>query len=116
MRKFDYIEKPTIEKVKDVAYLYCDKCGKLIYKKTLSTNNYNNPVQWFKVTTGHHDWGNDSVDSIETKELCCECIKSEFEQYHNYATKTNGEGNIMNSEYIEIEHNWCYSDDLDSVL
>ena len=38
--------------------LYCDICGKEI-----------TGPHW-SVMTGHHDWGNDSVDSVQHKDAC----------------------------------------------
>ena len=39
-------------------------------------------IKWFIVTTHHSDWGNDSVDSFESKHVCStECLRKAFEDY-----------------------------------
>ena len=47
----------------------CDVCGKTlesIEKKKLPPNLQNeNLYDYYRITTHHHDWGNDSADSYE---------------------------------------------------
>ena len=61
-----YYGKPTIEKIEHrlCEYVRCDNCNKKIIDKE----------KYFKVKTGHYDWGNDSVESIEYKDICDDCI------------------------------------------
>lgn len=67
--------------------IVCDKCKKVI-----------NGSYW-DVTTGHHDWGNDSIDSVDSQDICSkECLCELFEEYvkrsdHRY-----------NTEYFEVRH------------
>ena len=78
---------------------YCDRCDKLIY-----TDKYENKPKigllyiqqpYFSVTTGHHDWGNDSCDSVDVRDICSEeCLKAEFDDYLECEDDT---------KYIEIE-------------
>lgn len=59
----------------------CDVCGKLILKKNENKTTYCSGKQW-KLTTGHNDWGNDSCDSIEYKDICsAECLEKELQKY-----------------------------------
>lgn len=38
--------------------------------------------KFYHVRTGHHDWGNDSIDSVEYYDFCCyKCLHSFFEMY-----------------------------------
>lgn len=73
----------TIEKRK-AEYIRCDVCSKKITE------------YYYDVTTGHHDWGNDSIDSIEHNEICLDCI-------YNFTTDYLKGNNECMSDYIEIE-------------
>ena len=49
---------------------YCDVCG----------NKIDDDMNYWDLQTGHNDWGNDSVDSIENFDICSErCLKEKFE-------------------------------------
>lgn len=50
----------------------CDICGKFIE----ATEKWypGDPTKYYEVSTGHHDWGNDSWESIEHKDICPDCI------------------------------------------
>lgn len=51
-------------RIERVAEKYiCDNC-----KKEVSTNTL--PNDWHEFTSGHDEWGNDSVDSIESYHVC----------------------------------------------
>ena len=64
-------ERKETTVVKDVwVKTICDVCKKETAER------------FFAVTTGHHEWGNDSEESVETKDICSvECLKQEFEEY-----------------------------------
>lgn len=51
----------------------CDICGKEFNYKQLP---YREKIaSYYHIVTGHHDWGNDSVDSVESRDACCdECL------------------------------------------
>ncbi len=70
-------------------YLRCDCCN----KKIINSNCY------YDVIIGHHDWGNDSIDSIQDKEICEECINNFV---NTYLSEANG------TEYINIQRNRFY--------
>ena len=73
----------------------CDVCGKLIEKRTENKIIYCIGSYW-ELCTGHHDWGNDSIDSIEYFDLCSkECIQKKFDSYLE---------NCCGSEYFELSH------------
>ncbi len=61
-------EKIVEKKERNLEYIRCDCCNKKV-------ENY------FKVTTSHNDWGRDSCDSIETKEICISCIDEFLSSY-----------------------------------
>lgn len=87
MRKHKIIEK-TIRSEKLVGIM-CDICGKEITGK------------FWQLTTHHHDWGNDSIDSYEYFDLCSrECINKALDKYIN-ACK------MSNTQCFELEQDFC---------
>lgn len=75
----------------------CDNCGKeiTIGRRTV----YGDECNYFRITTHHHDGGNDSIESYESYDACCPACASEMAEkylikaFSGYNTKT-----------IEIEH------------
>jgi hypothetical protein len=66
----------------------CDNCNAWI----------GNGVLYYDATTGHTEWGNDSIDSIETHQLCSsECV---LEFLNGYFKNLRAE---YPSAYIDIE-------------
>ena len=55
--------------------------------------------KYFKVMTGHRDWGNDSCDSIEHLDICPNCIDKFVSDYLHDGSDT---------AYIEIETELTY--------
>lgn len=77
--------------------IYCDECKKLIAETTVSPPMYD--VQYWEVTTGHYDWGNDSCDSIERYQYCSrDCLKKAFDKYIDETE------NRQNSQYFEVQN------------
>lgn len=69
---------------------YCDVCGEEI------TGPF-----WY-VTTGHHDWGNDSCESIKNKDCCSiECLSELFDEYKHVSEKYDG---LYNTQYFHVKH------------
>lgn len=67
---------------------HCDVCNGVID---------DNDAYW-ELTTGHHDWGNDSVDSIENFDVCSEvCLRQKFDEY----VRESGEDDY-NTMYFEV--------------
>ena len=64
----------------------CDICNNVIPVKDRRWDDKSD--QYFEVTTGHHDWGNDSCESIETVDVCRECILKFIEDYLNDCSDT----------------------------
>lgn len=76
-------------------HCYCDNCKKLIETRTPYIND-NGTLLYrtepgrtdaFEIVRGHHEWGNDSIDSYETLHACSdECLSALFldyvEKYH----------------------------------
>jgi len=73
----------------------CEESIKPIRNIAFNCDEYN----YFVITTSHHDWGNDSCDSVESFDVCSpECAE---EMAGKYLRKAFGGHNTMQ---IEIEH------------
>lgn len=82
----------------------CDVCGKEI-PPTAVPHEYGEPVyDYYEVTTYHNDWGNDSIDSYESRDACSpDCASKLWEEYiHNSA-------GARNTTCIEVEHINCWT-------
>jgi len=76
----------------------CDVCNRLITPCSFLDSK----SRYFEVMTGHHDWGNDSCESIEHRDICPECI-SEFVK--GYVQNADG------TEYLNLETTYAWDDD-----
>lgn len=83
-----YYGKSIIEKVEHrlCEYIRCDNCNKKI----------TDGEKYYSLTTGHHDWGNDSIDSIEHPDVCVECLKKFISDYFK-------EYEDSDTAYLDIE-------------
>lgn len=80
-------ETRTVYKImKKVDCIVCDVCGKSLYPCT----------KYYEVLTGHHDWGNDSIDSVKNSDICSDCLPGFVADYIR-RHKNNS------SDYIDIE-------------
>ena len=81
----------------------CDICGKEI-PPTAFPHRYGEQVyDYYEVTTHHHDWGNDSVDSYEHFDACSpDCA---YKLWEKYIRDSAGARNTM---CIEVEHINCW--------
>ncbi len=106
--KIQYKSAIIEQKVPYITEVYCDKCGKLIRQivhdefKDIREIKYSKRIEWYEVTTGHHDWGNDSIDSIENLVICTNCIDDIFTEFKERASDNT-------TEYIDIDHCWNYN-------
>ena len=71
------INKKTKKVLKEVEvveheYVTCDVCGKdMIYEDL----GFTKVAYYYHIMKGHHDWGNDSIESIKHIDACCdECL------------------------------------------
>lgn len=56
----------------------CDICGKEFnYEPWYNGQKIAN---YYRIVTGHHDWGNDSCESTESRDACCDECLSRFIQ------------------------------------
>ena len=88
-RHYELITHEVTEQVCVGETTYCDIC-----KKEIDTNK-----GYWEVITGHNDWGNDSIDSIESFDVCSEnCLIDKFKKY----IKESGK-NRFNTQYFEAK-------------
>lgn len=79
----------------------CDVCHKVIYekknKKIVKSENRN--IGYWNVKTHHSDWGRDSIDSYESKDVCSkECLATIMCDYMEQSS------NNYNTQELECEH------------
>ncbi len=73
----------------------CDICKKVIVDKSMK------PRYYYTLTTGHYEWGNDSCDSIEHKDICSDaCLQIAFNEYTNNLVKE------YDTAYFNVEREW----------
>ena len=81
--------KYTRKVTKEVTETYglkitCNICGRTIcdFDNTPPKDRFGDVVDYFTLTTGHYDWGNDSCDSVEQEDICSEdCVKTALIRY-----------------------------------
>lgn len=72
------------------AKITCDKCGKVILDFVDGGNHNKKDACYFQLTTGHHDWGIDSPESVQCKELCREtCVTDALADYFEASKYSN---------------------------
>jgi hypothetical protein len=88
-REYEVKTHTVTEKVCVKETMHCDVCG----------NEMNKNKRHWELTTGHHDWGNDSVESIEDFDICSEeCLRKKFDEY----VKESGASDY-NTMYFKVE-------------
>lgn len=71
-REYEVKTHTVTERVCVKSTLHCDICDEIIDE---------NKGYW-TLTTGHHDWGNDSCESIKHFDVCSEtCLRKKFDEY-----------------------------------
>jgi hypothetical protein len=86
----------------------CDICNKLIFRRSIIDSEdvpkNTRQVAYWGVTTGHNDWGYDSVDSIFNYDICSiECLQKLFDKYSEESCERNTKRNTC---YMDIKHNY----------
>ena len=91
---------------------FCDVCGEEIkaYESVQGWNRCDSrgrpyrTVKYLSVTTGHHDWGNDSIDSVETHDICStECLAKFMQEFYSKFNKFK-----LSTDYIHIDSETDY--------
>ena len=91
--------KEVIQKKRTIIGIKCNECGKEI-KPDHEGRKY------FRVVTGHHDWGAESADSREYRDICPDCIGKVVADYSDAAS---------GSDYIEIKVDSVYERDVSEM-
>ena len=87
-KRYETVTHEVTEAVLVEETMYCDVCNKVIQDKD---------VYW-EVTTGHNDWGNDNIDSMECFDVCSEtCLTNKFSEYIKESRK-----NKWNTMYFDV--------------
>ena len=55
----------------------CDICGK---EFNYEPRHKAKTASYYHIVTGHHDWGNDSCESVDSRDACCNECLSRFTQ------------------------------------
>ena len=91
---------------------FCDVCGEEIkvheagpiWNRCDSRGRPYCTAKYLSVTTGHHDWGNDSIDSVETHDICStECLSKFMQEFYSKFNKSNS-----GTDYIHIDSETDY--------
>ena len=85
------VVEEIVQRKRMITGVKCDICGKIVPIKK------GNDSRYFRVT-GHNDWGNDSCESVEGKDICPECIADFTSKYLQ---------NVQGSDYINIDTNYA---------
>lgn len=72
--------------------LYCDVC-----KKEIPDNSW-----YYTLITGHHEWGSDSIESVDNIDLCSEsCVQNRLDFYFK---ELIGKG--YNTAYFDLDRDY----------
>ena len=92
----------------EIAGIKCDICGTIIEppSKEDRFNWMDEKYKYYEVTTGHHDWGNESCESVQHYDICPGCIDAFTNEYlKNKDSQRSG--------YIDIETDHiCYGQNM----
>ena len=88
-------------KVRKLEGIKCDICHNELRVPYSKDGQCTRPYpQYFKVTTGHNDWGNDSIESYEYFDVCSsECLRKKFEEY----VEDSGDDRYPNTMCFDVE-------------
>lgn len=97
---------------KEITGVRCDICGKVILagKHPYGEEKY----KYYNVMTGHADWGNDSCESVEHRDICPDCLVRFVDDYFENNEYKSAYMNVypgyvlpdireFNGKYIDIE-------------
>ena len=101
--KFVEEEKVTFCKIKrTLKSVECDKCGRDIPAYINTPGSKHDDSKYFRVTTGHNEWGNDSIESVEHQDICPGCINKFVADYLEDG---------RDSAYIDISTEFVYPEE-----
>ena len=86
-KEYDIREHTVTEKILVKHDKICDVCRKVMDKG-----------YYFRVITGHYDWGNDSCDSVEDFDICSQECLAGYMLEHYFPNQKE-----YNTQYINIK-------------
>ena len=99
-------ERQIIKVQERVINTVCDECKREITNwDDADPFNREKESKYFRVMTGHNDWGNDSCESIHYFDICPDCINNFFKTYIERGGR---------SSYIEINTKHAYKEDFEN--
>lgn len=103
----EHAKEVIYKKVKRRLGVKCDICKRELMISDPDRGRYAGGVypEYFIVTTGHNDWGNDSWESRKEQDICPDCIDKFVS---DYLSDKKG----YKSRYIEIEMYHAYPGDV----
>lgn len=96
MKYYSKKVKMIEEETTDLEYIRCDGCHEKIKEKE----------RFWRVTTSHHSWGNDSVDSIENYDICNKCIADFSKHYFDNATYNTEDFEAESDMYVKHDKSY----------
>lgn len=76
----------------------CDVCGKTI------ADEKHRYAEYWTLTTGHNDWGNDSCESYEDFDLCSKgCVQKKLNEYFDNCKDSNTQEFELSQDTIQID-------------
>ncbi len=75
----------------------CDVCGKIIPVGRWREEK----TKYYEITTGHRDWGNDSIESVRTLDVCPECVGKFIADFLDEEHTTG---------YVRLETEYAYAE------
>ncbi len=80
----EYKDKKITEINRVEVGIKCDNCKKIIKNENDYKRTYLQQKHYYEVTTHHHGWGNDSIESYEYYDFCNEkCLFEFLKKYYN---------------------------------
>ncbi len=105
------VTRTNIEKIP--VGIICDYCKEEI--KPVRSFANSRVYNFFHICTSHQDWGNDSIDSVETFDACCPgCALKMAEAYivKSYKSQNTRQITITHASWIEDASDYEYPHDI----
>lgn len=103
IRKYMKVKTVT-QRIKDRQEVVCDNCKGLAKEYP----------GFFEVTTHHERWGNDSIDTYETRHFCCKaCMDVFLNEYWNHPDHTD-QAHIKFMQSVDRASN-SFDDDVEEI-
>lgn len=95
--------------------VFCDICEKEIkQRESRFVKGDYITEEFYRVTTSHSDWGNDSVDSVKCIDVCSdECLKIVFDKYLESDSDTKKIQVEKDVNYYQLSSVENYLDDIE---